>query len=50
MLVGDCLDLKCWYIGNSKSHCDCQMMREFEPGQAWCYLFCFDLNFSFVCV
>ena len=30
-----CWDLKYWYIGNSKSHCDCQMMRQFEPGQAW---------------
>ena len=27
MLVGDYLDLKCWYLGNSKSHCDGQTMR-----------------------
>ena len=39
ILVGDCLDLKYWYIGNSKSYCNCQTMRMFEPRQAWCYLF-----------
>ena len=47
MLVGDCWDLKCWYIGNSKSHCDCQTMKEFEPGLGDSS---FDLIFFFLCV
>ena len=38
LLVGDCWDLKCWYIGNSNSHCDCQTMREFESGLISHYL------------
>ena len=48
ILVEDSWNVKYWYIGKFKSHCDCQMIRVFELEQAWCYLFHFE--FSFVCV